>query len=85
MKKYTTEDLELANELLADQNAKDQFGQRLWSWSNIQWAILVQMWFDKMIVLATKLHRRFRFTLDICLRWVLRAANEGTINQLKYY
>jgi len=83
MKKYTTEDLELANELLADQNAKDQFGQRLWSWSNIQWAILVQMWFDKMKLAALKLQRRFRFSLEICLRWAMRSFEEGTIQQLK--
>ncbi len=83
MKKYTTEDLELANELLADQNALDQFGNRLFSWSNIQWAILVQMWFDKMIVLAHKLSRRFRFSYQICLRWAMRAFDEGTIAQLK--
>lgn len=88
--KYTNEDLELANELLADQNAKDQFGQRLWSWSNIQWAILVQMWFAKMNMLAIKLRpialklqRRFRFSLEICLRWAMRSFEEGTIQQLK--
>ena len=83
MKKYTTEDLELANELLADQNAIDQFGKRLFSWSNIQWAILVQMFFDRLKIVALKLQRRFRFSFEICLRWAMRAFDEGTIAQLK--
>ena len=79
---YTTTDLELATELLADQNATDQFGNRLFSWSNIQWALLVQMWFDKMKLAAVKLQRRFRFSYAICLRWAMRSFNEGTFKQL---
>lgn len=83
MKKYTHQDLELANELLADQNAIDQFGKRLFSWSNIQWAILVQMWFDKLKIIAYKLRSKFRYSFEICLRWAMRAFDEGTIAQLK--
>ncbi len=83
MKKYTNEDLELANELLADQNALDQFGNRLFSWSNIQWAILVQMWFHKLQIIAHKLRSKFRYSFEIGLRWAMRAFMEGTIAQLK--
>lgn len=84
MKNYSTEDLELANELLADQNSTDQFGNRLFSWANIQWAILVQMYFERMKMAAIKLQRRFRFSYNICLRWAMRAFNEGTFKQVIY-
>lgn len=82
MKSYTTQDLELATELLADQNRKDRYGQNLWSWSNIQWAILVQMWFDRMKITAHKLHKRFKFSMAICMRWAMRSSQEGTFKQL---
>lgn len=81
---YTTQDLEWAQEVLNDQDALDQFGNRLFSWANIQWAILVQMWFDKMKLAAIRLQRRFRFSYTICLRWAMRAFNEGTFKQLLY-
>lgn len=82
MKKYTTSDLELANELLADQNHIDKFGQKLWSWSNIQWALIVQMWFDKMKLAALRLQKRFRYSFEVCIRWAIRSSNEGTLNEV---
>lgn len=82
MKKYTTEDLQLANELLNDQNHIDKFGQKLWSWSNIQWALLVQMWFDKMKLAALRLQKRFRYSFEVCLRWAMRSTSEGTYKEL---
>jgi hypothetical protein len=82
MKKYTTSDLELANELLADQNHIDKFGNKLWSWSNIQWALLVQMWFDKMKLAALRLKKRFRYSFEVCIRWAIRSSNEGTLSEV---
>jgi len=82
MERYTREELQDSVEILNTSDRLDRFGNKMWSRDNIKWAISVQMFWDRIKLAALDLARRFRYSIDICVRWVWRSLNEGTFKQL---
>ena len=82
MEKHTKDDLVMSVEILNTQDQLDQFGNKMWSRENIQWAITVQLFFDRIRLAAYQLCRKFKYSIEVCVRWVYRSLFEGTFKQL---